>query len=150
MEVIEWTDEIDIIASRTLPIYSCGLLKQGGARYEIQTAEKKVAADWIVRNDEAENFYQAALKDSVVIESVPVITPEWLIILKYIAGRIKDQEDSVFLLNRSHTVNRLKVKELVLEIGGIETWAVMKNGLQRWYNLADGKSDLNENGYIDS
>lgn len=144
------TDEIDIVASKTLPIYSYGLLKQGGARYEIQTAEKKVAVDWIVRNDEAKKFYEAALRDSVVIESVPVIMPEWLVILKYIAGRIKDQEDSVFLLNRPNTVNRLKIKELVLKIGGTETWAVMKNGLQRWYNLADGKSDFNENGYIDS
>lgn len=144
------TNEIDIIASKTLPIHSYGLLKQGGARYEIQTTEKTVAVDWIVRNDEAKNFYDAALRDSVVIESVPVIKPEWLVILKYIAGRIKDQEDAVFLLSRSNTVNRLKIKESVLQIGGNQTWAVMKNGLQRWYNLADGKSDTNKNGYIDS
>lgn len=144
------SSEIDIIASKTLPIYSCALLKQGGARYEIKTAERIVAVDWIVRNDEAEKFYKAALKDLVVVESVPVIAPEWLVILKYIAGRTKDQEDSLFLLRRSNTVDRIKIKESVLKIGGAETWAVMKNGLQRWYNLADGKREINENGYIDS
>ncbi len=144
------TDDIDIIASKTLPIYSHGLLKQGSARYEVKTTEKLIAVDWIVRNDEAKNFYQAALKDSVVVESVPVIAPEWLVILKYIAGRIKDQEDAVFLLRRSNTVDRLKIKELVLQIGGTETWAVMKNGLRHWYNLADGKCDSDKNGYIDS
>lgn len=143
-------NEIDIIASRTLPIRSQGLLKQGGARYHIQTVEKIVAVDWIIRNDEAKIFYQAALNDLVVIENMPVITPEWLVILKYIAGRSKDREDCVFLLSQSNTVDRLKIKESVLKVGGTETWAVMKYGLQHLCSLADGKKEAENNGYIDS
>lgn len=144
------TDEIDIIASKTLPIYSQGLLKQGGARYKIRTSKKIVAVDWIVRKDDAEPFYRAALVDSVLIEGIPVIRPEWLVILKYIAGRVKDKEDSIFLLSHSNTVNRSRIKKLVTEVGGNQVWAVMKYGLQSWFDLADGKSDFDKNGYIDS
>lgn len=74
------------------------LLKQGGARYLIATRKQEVAVDWIIRADEAKRFYQAALQDAVRVKNVPLLTPEWLVILKYIAGRFKDQEDSVFLL----------------------------------------------------
>ncbi len=143
-------DEIDIIAARTLPIYSHGLLKQGGARYEVQTVREIVQVDWIVRKDEAMKFYQAALRDSVMVEGITVITPEWLVILKYIAGRAVDREDSVFLLSYSNTVNRQKINRLVLETGGNETWAVMKYGLQRWFNAADGKTESCKTGYVDS
>ena len=144
------TKDVDIVASGLLPLENQGLLKQGGARYDIQTARLTVAVDWITRNDEARRFYQAALKDAVRIKGVPVLTPEWLVILKYIAGRFKDQEDAVFLLSRPNLVNRLKLKEMVTEIGGNETWAVMKYGLKRWYDLADGKSEADKDGYIDS
>ncbi len=70
--------------------------------------------------------------------------------MKYIAGRFKDQEDCVFLLGRPNLVNRGKIKEMILQIGGNETWAVMKYGLQRWYDLADGESGAEKDGYIDS
>lgn len=144
------TQEVDIIASKTLPIESRSLLKQGGARYHIQTVERVVAVDWIIRSDEAQKFYQAALNDLVMIENMPIITPEWLVILKYIAGRFNDKEDSVFLLSRSNMVDRSKIKESVLKIGGTAAWAVMKYGLQHLYNLADGKGEAENNGYIDS
>ena len=35
-----------------------------------------------------------------MIQETPILTPEWLVILKYIAGRFKDQEDGVFLLKK--------------------------------------------------
>ena len=144
------TKDVGIIASGLLPLESQGLLKQGGARYDIATARQTVAVDWITRNDEARQFYQAALKDAARIKNVPVLTPEWLVILKYIAGRYKDQVDAVFLLSRSGLVNRSKIKELVTNTGGAGAWAVMKFGLQRWYDLADGKSEAEKDGYIDS
>jgi hypothetical protein len=144
------TKDVDIIAARLLPLEHRGLLRQGGARYEIETARQRVAVDWIIRSDEARRFYQAALKDAVRIKGVPVLTPEWLVILKYIAGRFKDQEDAVFLLRRPGLVNRRKIREMVTGIGGNETWAVMKYGLQRWYELADGHSEATPDGYIDS
>lgn len=144
------TKDVDIIASRSLPLENEGLLMQGGERYNIKTSKKTVAVDWIIRKDEAKRFYQEALKDAVKIQDVPVLTPEWLVILKYIAGRFKDQEDCVFLLSKKGLVNRKKLKEIITKIGGNETWVVFKSGLQRWYDLADGKVATEKEGYIDS
>lgn len=41
-----------------------------------------------------------------MINDLPILTPEWLIILKYIAGRFKKQEDCVFLLSKKGLVSR--------------------------------------------
>jgi hypothetical protein len=144
------TKDVDIIATKTLPLPSEGLLMQGGERYHIQTEKREVAVDWITRNDEAKKFYQQALKDAVMIQETPILTPEWLVILKYIAGRFKDQEDGVFLLGKKGLVNRNKIKEMIINIGRVETWAAFKSGLERWYDLADGKSAAAKPGYIDS
>ena len=85
------TKDIDIIASKLLPLEKQGLLKQGGERYLIETGKRTVAVDWITRNDEFKQLFQEALKEAVEINGVPVLTPEWLVILKFIAGRFKDQ-----------------------------------------------------------
>ncbi|MDQ3130433.1 MAG: hypothetical protein M3Q99_06695 [Acidobacteriota bacterium] len=144
------TKDVDIIASKKLPLKSEGNLVQGGERYKVKTAKRTVAVDWITRNDEAKKFYQQALKDAVMIADTPILTPEWLVILKYIAGRFKDQEDGVFLLRKKGLVNRTKVKEMIINIGSVETWAAFKSGLERWYDLADGRTQPVKEGYIDS
>jgi hypothetical protein len=144
------TKDVDIIATKSLPLPNKGLLMQGGERYHIQTKKREVAVDWITRNDEAKKFYQQALKDAVMIQETPILTPEWLVILKYIAGRFKDQEDGVFLLRKKGLVNRKKIKEIIINIGSIETWAAFKAGLERWYELADGKINAVKKGFIDS
>jgi len=84
------TKDIDIIADKFLPLQNQGLLKQGGERYFVNTDKKKVSVDWIVRNDEFKSLFQEALKDAVEIDDVPILTPEWLVVLKFIAGRFKD------------------------------------------------------------
>ena len=144
------TKDVDIIASKRLPLESEGNLVQGGARYTIKTAKRDVAVDWITRTDEAKKFYERALKDAVLIADTPILTAEWLVILKYIAGRFKDQEDGVFLLRKKDLVDRQKLKQMVIEIGGNETWAAFKSGLERWYELADGRKTPVKEGYIDS
>jgi len=144
------TKDVDIIASKKLPLESEGNLVQGGERYTVKTSKKTVAVDWITRTDEAKKFYQQALKDAVMIQETPILTPEWLVILKYIAGRFKDQEDGVFLLCQKGLVDRNKVKQMILEIGGNETWAAFRAGLERWYALADGGKPPLKEGYIDS
>ena len=144
------TKDVDIIASKILPLENDGILVQGGERYTIKTSNKIVAVDWITRSDEAKKFYERALKDAVMIQETPILTPEWLVILKYIAGRFKDQEDGVFLLKQDDLVDRKKVKKMIVEIGGEITWAAFKSGLERWNNLADGKTPTIKEGYIDS
>ncbi len=75
-------------------------------------------------------------------------------ILKFIAGRFKDQEDAVFLLSRNGLINRNLIKEHIIKNAGAIAWGLAKHGYQRWYDLADGRTreeQRNEKeGYIDS
>ena len=145
------TKDVDIIANSLLdfsPIL--GHLKQGGVRYEVEIAENKVSVDWIIRRDEAKKYYEQALKDAVLLEGIPIISPEWLVIMKYIAGRFKDQEDAVFLLSRKGLVNRNKIRELIEKISGREGWILAQAGYQRWFDLADGRTENEDSEYIDS
>lgn len=148
------TKDIDIIADKLLPLENQGLLKQGGERYRIKTNKKTVAVDWIIRKDEFRILFQEALKESVKLNEMPILTPEWLVILKFIAGRFKDQEDAVFLLSRKGLVNRNVIREKIVEHIGLAAWGLAKHGYQRWYDLADGRTreeERNEKeGYIDS
>lgn len=147
------TKEVDIIADNLLKFPAekiLGHLKQGGVRYEIETADKKVSVDWIIRRDEAKKYYEQALKDAVLLEKIPIISPEWLVILKYIAGRFKDQEDAVFLLSRKNLVNRHKIRDLIIKISGREGWILAKAGYQRLFALADGKAESEDSEFIDS
>jgi hypothetical protein len=145
------TKDVDVIAESLLdfsPIL--GHLKQGGVRYEVEISNNKVSVDWIIRRDEAKRFYDQALKDSVLLEGVPIISPEWLVILKYIAGRFKDQEDAVFLLSRKDLVNRSKIKDLIIQISGHEGWILSKAGYLRLFALADGRTENEDSEFIDS
>ncbi|MGC2237915.1 MAG: hypothetical protein WA584_17275 [Pyrinomonadaceae bacterium] len=148
------TKDINIIADKLLPLENAGLLRQGGERYIIKTNKKSVAVDWITRKDEFKQLFNEALSEAVEINGVPVLTPEWLVILKFIAGRFKDQEDAVFLLSRNGLVDRSLIKENIIRTAGTIAWGLSKHGCQRLYDLADGRTreeKRNEiNGYIDS
>lgn len=145
------TKDVDVIADNLLNIEKIlGHLKQGGVRYEVETSNNKVSVDWIIRNDEAKKYYDQALKDAVLLEGIPIISPEWLVILKYIAGRFKDQEDAIFLLSRKDLVNRNKIKDLIVKISGREGWILAKAGYQRLFALADGRTESEDSEFIDS
>jgi hypothetical protein len=151
------TKDIDIIASKLLPMPAeqiAGKLAQGGERYLTPTDKNTVVVDWIIRRDEFQKLFEQALKESVKIKSIPVLTPEWLVILKFIAGRFKAQDDAVFLLSRKNLVNRKLIKEHIIKIAGKIAWGLARHGYQRLYDLADGRTreeERNEkDGYIDS
>lgn len=147
------TKDVDIIASKRLPLEKeriIGHLKQGGEHFIVETDTRAVPIDWILRNDDFKVFYQAALKDAVMIDSIPVLTPEWLVILKFIAGRFKDQEDAVYLLREKSLVSRARIRELIIKVFGENAWILAKHGYQRWFDLADEKSEETGEGLRDS
>ena len=148
------TKDIDIIADKRLPLENAGLLRQGGERYIIETRKKAVAVDWITRKDEFKKLFEEALTEAVRINDVPILTPEWLVILKFIAGRFKDQEDAVFLLSQKNLVNRDLIKQKIINHFGKAAWGLAKHGYQRLFDLADSRTreeERNEkDGYIDS
>ena len=141
------TTDVDVVADKVLSIPSERYLSFGGARYRSKVGKKDVAVDWIVRNDQVRVFYAAALSSAVDIKGVPIVTPEWLVILKYLAGRFKDQEDGVYLLRQKGLVNRRLIKQNIVNATGGPTWGVMANHLRRWYDLADGKITTEKEDY---
>lgn len=139
-----YTKDIDIIAGQRLPVNRemvAGILQQGGERYHVELpAGRIVPVDWIVRADDARPLFDAALREAHEIGGLPVITPEWLIILKLIAGRFKDQEDGVWLLRQPNLVNRRLVKSHLVRIAGRLAWVGFSVNFFRWCDLADGLS----------
>ena len=151
------TKDIDVIASKPLPVppaQIAGQLRQGGQRYITRANDRTVAIDWIIRRDEFSGLFQQALNEAVKIGGVPLLTPEWLVILKFIAGRFKDQEDAVFLLSRKGLVDRKLIQEKITKLYGPAAWGLAKHGYQRLFDIADGKSrseaENEAEGYIDS
>jgi hypothetical protein len=94
------------------------------------------------------------LQDAVEINRVPILTPEWLVILKFIDGRFKDQEDAIFLLSRKGLVNRKLIRQHTVNNVGAMAWGLARHGYQRWFDMADGRTREEEHnekdGYIDS
>ena len=142
------TKDVDVIASAVLPLEAERQLGFGGARYRVRVGRKQIALDWIVRDDQAKKFYEKALTEAYLLPNgLPIVTPEWLVILKYIAGRFKDQQDAVFLLKQKGLTNRKLVRRKIIDNFGGEFWALLAVGLKRWYDLADGRITTEKEDY---
>jgi hypothetical protein len=139
---------VDVIASAILPIEAERKLGFGGDRYRVTVGRINVPLDWIVRNDEARTFYIKALEEAYPLPNgLSIITAEWMVILKYLAGRFKDQQDAVFLLKQKGLVDRKLIRRKIKEVLGSAGWAAFANGLKRWYDLADGKITTEKEDY---
>ncbi len=135
------TKDVDIIASKQLSLTPEHRLTFGGSSYTLQVGKYAVQIDWIVRNDGYEMFYRAALKEAILFPNgLRIVTPEWLVILKFNAGRQKDLDDIVFLLKQEKIVDRPTVKQKVIETAGEGGWLIMMSGFRRLCDLADGKT----------
>ncbi|HXG65423.1 MAG TPA: hypothetical protein VNO70_09960 [Blastocatellia bacterium] len=142
------TKDVDVIASALLPLAPEKRLGFGGERYHVRIGQRVVPVDWIVRDDTARKFYESALQEAYKLPSgFPIVTPEWLIILKYIAGRFKDQQDAVYLLKQKGLVDRRLLRRKIIATAGREYWALVAAGLQRWYDLADGRITTEKEDY---
>lgn len=142
------TKDVDVIASAILPIEAERKLGFGGDRYRVPVGKINVPLDWIVRNDEARSFYVKALDEAYLLPNgLSIVTAEWMVILKYLAGRFKDQQDGVFLLKQKGLVDRKLIRRKIKETLGPGGWAAFANGLKRWYDLADGKITTEKEDY---
>lgn len=142
------TKDVDVIASGLLPIDSERRLGFGGARYRVAIGKLDIPVDWIVRNDQARTFYEKALEEAYLLPNgLPIVTPEWLVVLKYIAGRFRDQQDAVFLLKQKKLTDRKLIRKKIVDSAGGAAWAVFAVGLKGWYDLADGKITTEKEDY---
>ncbi len=135
------TKDVDIIASQHLSLTPNHRLNFGGSSYTLQVGKYAVQIDWIVRSDGYQKYYRAALKEAIKLSNgLRVVTPEWLVILKFNAGRQKDLDDIVFLLKQPKLIDRPTVKQKVIETAGEDAWLTMLAGFRRLCDLADSKT----------
>lgn len=141
------TKDVDVISKNFLSLKGERRLSFGGISYEIKIGKKTVTVDWIVRNDDYAGYYRQALDDAIELPNgIRILTPEWLVILKSIAGRPKDRDDAVFLLKAGRRVNRDLIRENIVKVGGEEAWRFARLRFRELYELADN-SPLTEDKY---
>lgn len=114
------TVDVDFIAAGKLPLPATRELEMGGEAYTVQSGrDNEIEVDWIIRADDKKEVYEAALAGATSTEDgLPIITPEWMIILKYLAGRGKDQIDVLWILREEGLVDRELVKEHINSLFG--------------------------------
>ena len=135
------TKDLDIIASKSTSLTPQHGLSFGGSNYQLHVDNTLINVDWIVRNDNYQKYYRAALRDAIELTNgLRVITPVWLVILKYIAGRGKDLDDIVFLLKRPKRIDRSAIKQKIVDTAGEDTWFGMLPNWRRLFDLADGNT----------
>ncbi|MGH9941991.1 MAG: hypothetical protein ACRD9R_06485 [Pyrinomonadaceae bacterium] len=132
------TRAVDFVAAELLPLPRQRRLNFGGEAYAVKVGKRSIEVDWIVRDDDKQEAYQAALADAVVIEpeQLPILTPEWLVILKHLAGRGKDQLDLLWMLREDDLVDRKLVAKHVRKLMGRFAYWVLKD-LEALYLEAD-------------
>ena len=94
------TADLDIIALDLLG-HSGEPLLFGGIRFMTRkgTSGVEVPVDIIVRADEFRDLYTGALAAAVVVDDLPpVVDPEFLVAMKMVAGRTKDESDVRYLV----------------------------------------------------
>ena len=105
------TQGIDMVASGLLrEVTPEKQLSYGGIRFTIEVALRRVAVDWIARDDFFRDFYEAALAEAESLgEGLHIISANWMVTLKYIAGREPDHIDLLWLLRQPGLVERAQV-----------------------------------------
>ena len=142
------TKDVDVISLKRLPLAAIRPIGVGGESYEVMVGKKRIHVGWIVREDNYRHYYFQALKDTNMLKNgIRIITPEWLAILKYIAGRDKDLNDIVFLLKKNGYLKREKIKENIVKTKSEDVWFAMLPNWQRLFDLADSKIDERDKYY---
>ncbi len=132
------TIDVDVVASAALSLDCQKTLSFGGESYLIQVGEHLVTVDWIVRDDEFGKLYRLALADYAETESgVKIISPAWLVILKFFSGRAKDKLDLHWLLQQEDLVEREEVKSNLTQVVGEDAVFYLWQEFQSEFDYAD-------------
>jgi|SRR5215470_9713245 len=141
------TQDVDMIASGKLNLPSRDKLSIGGESYLVRVGERDITVNLIVRNDFFREFYQAARRDA---QAMPngwrIVTPEWMVILKFLSGRGKDILDLLWLLREPRLVDRGKIAQLLEQVMGKTGAEVALRGLENFYVQAEIMRAGDENG----
>jgi hypothetical protein len=132
------TQDVDLLAERLPNLTSSQRLSFGGESYHVTIGDKTIPVDVIVRDDFFRTLYEAALREAFISdEGWRVLTPEWLAILKYQAGRSKDQLDLLWLLSRPALVDRRLLTEHLTESLGEAGAQMALRGMADFFQRAE-------------
>ena len=132
------TTDVDMVSNALLGWTATNKLSFGGETYPVNAGQREIDLDWIVRDDFFREFYEAALRDAIEIsDGLKVISPVWMVILKYISGRGKDQIDLMWLLQQPDLIDRDEVRRLMIEVMGEKSAALPLRELNRIFLQAD-------------
>jgi hypothetical protein len=141
------TEDVDLFASRTPDLPYEEKLSFGGVSYSVQVGDRWVTVDVIVRDDVFRDFYEAALRDAYETgDGWRVISPEWMVILKFLARRSKDILDLLWMLRAPGLVNRDRVTQLLEQVMGKTGAQVALAGLEQYYVQAEVMRAGDEHG----
>ncbi|MGE0883203.1 MAG: hypothetical protein AB7P14_06650 [Blastocatellales bacterium] len=141
------THDVNLIATKSLDLPFEEKLSFGGHTHSVQVGTRKIMVDVIVRDDLFRDFYEAALKDARRNEEGwLIIKPEWMVILKYMAGRSKDILDLLWMLREPGLVDRDKVAQLLEQVLGKLGAEVALRGLENYYVQAEVMRAGDEHG----
>lgn len=120
------TSDIDFIADGEIDLQGIKNLTFGGKAYSVTIDGIDVEIDWILRNDEKKTVYDAALNHLVhTDDGLPVLSPEFMVIVKHLAGRGKDHIDCLWLLRQPDLVDRSKIFSILGDLmGPYAFWAI--------------------------
>jgi hypothetical protein len=132
------THDVDLLASDQFDQVPVNTLSFGGASYTLRLGPKEITIDLIVRTDFFRSFYEAALRDaSEIRDGLRIVTPEWMVILKFLSRRSKDILDLLWLLRAPGLVDREKIKQLLIDVSGETGAQVALAGLEPYFIQAD-------------
>ena len=132
------TTDVDMLAQAVLPLPSVGELNFGGENYQVTVSERVVSVDVIVRNDELAKIYQTALNQAKETDiGIKIISPEWLVVLKYFSARAKDKIDVIWLLQEDGLVDRQLIESNLVDAVGKESAYFIFNDLKSEFDYAD-------------
>jgi hypothetical protein len=110
------TKDVDLIARDEVigPFPFKRPLSFGGSAFTA-TVKKwgKVDVDVIVRRDEQQRLYEDASQSPVYINKMPVVSPEHLVIIKFLAGRAKDLLDFQHLVTAPRLVDMKLLRRMI-------------------------------------
>ena len=132
------TTNVDMLAQAVLPLKSLSELSFGGENYQVTVSERVVSVDVIVRNDELAKIYQTALNQAKETDiGIKIISPEWLVVMKYFSARAKDKIDLIWLLQEEGLVDRKLIESNLVTAVGSESAYFIFNDLKSEFDYAD-------------
>lgn len=132
------TTDVDMLAQKVLPLESQSELSFGGESYKVMVAGRSVMVDVIVRNDELAKIYETALSQAKETDiGLRIISPEWLVVMKFFSARAKDKIDLIWLLQEDGLVDRKLMESNLNDAVGTQSAYFIYAELKSEFDYAD-------------